>query len=266
MNAQDMGLNEWLLIGGALVGPVLAVQAQKVVEALSEGKQLRERVFHTLMGTRQTRLSSEHVGALNSIDLAFYEVGVGPFKRQPSRFKAVRSAWADYRAGLTRRPGEARDDPQEDAAFQARAEELFVNLMEKMAAALGYRFDRNELQTSSYSPEAHGYLEQQQAALRVGLLSVLAGQRAISMDVKTFPQDAELTERAIAAQEALAKSLADFARVIAQQNGASQPARLSPSQHNASMAMARAQDRLKDSKDAKEDSSHPDVIRNPPKK
>ena len=202
MSLDQMGANEWLIVTGAVLGPILAVQVQKVVEALSEGTRHRERLFHVLMGTRQSRLSPEHVGALNSIDLAFYDAGFGPFRYQPAKFKAVRKAWADYRRGLTRDQGD-KEDSDADARFAARTEELFVNLLDKMAEAVGYRFDRHELQTSIYSPIAHGKNEEAQIALRDGLIAVLEGRRSFPMDVRAFPQDPEMTERVVAAQEQL---------------------------------------------------------------
>lgn len=269
MDSQQMGLNEWLLIAGAVVGPILAVQAQKAVEAYREGKEQRKRIFHTLMGTRQDRVSVAHVGALNSIDLAFYGNGLG---RRPEAFQAVITAWADYRTHLSpeaeKRP---EDGSPEKAAFDSRAEELFVNLLDKMAVAVGYKFARKDLQTGSYSPEAHGHLEQQQQAIRNGIIGVLLGERPIPMSVKEFPADPALTERAVAAQEALAKSLADFAEVIARQNGVRPtppPPPAAPAPKAASPALGRAlfQDDLTKSKESQEDPNRPPWARNPPKR
>ncbi|MGZ7172458.1 DUF6680 family protein [Burkholderia gladioli] len=58
--------------GATLLGPVLAVQAQKWVERAREATNRKQSVFTTLMATRQSRVSIDHVRALNSIDLAFY--------------------------------------------------------------------------------------------------------------------------------------------------------------------------------------------------
>ena len=69
---DKMGLNESLMIASTLLGPILAVQAQKWVERARTSGDRRDWIFTTLMATRQTRLSTEHVRALNLIDLAYY--------------------------------------------------------------------------------------------------------------------------------------------------------------------------------------------------
>jgi hypothetical protein len=48
-----------------------------------------------------------------------------------------------------------------------------------MAQVLDYDFDKTHIKNSSYSPMAHGTIEEEQRQLRVGLLEVLAGQRSI---------------------------------------------------------------------------------------
>ncbi|WPB58723.1 DUF6680 family protein [Xylophilus sp. GOD-11R] len=216
MSFTDMGANEWLIVSGAVLGPILAVQVQKLVEALGEDKKRREAVFAALMATRQSRLSHEHVGALNSIDLTFYDRGFWLLRWHPRTFQLVREAWMNYRRHLSPPPAERATEGEALARFQGRAEELFVNLLEKMAVAVGYSFDRQELQTGSYSPEAHGRNEQQQIALRETALAFFAGRQPLSMEVTQFPSDPALTARAIATQELLAGALAELAKSLDQ--------------------------------------------------
>lgn len=211
MSFSQMGANEWLIVAGAVLGPILAVQVQKLVEALSAGKIRREQVFTTLMATRQARLSPEHVGALNSIDLAFYDTGVWAIRWRPQSFQEVRSEWSIYRRHLSL-PADAPAGPAAEALFQGRAEELFVNLLVKMAVCVGYKFNREELQTGSYSPRAHGELERQQLGVRKGMLDVLSGKQALSMNVTSFPADQELAERTVKAQEDLARAIHTLAQ------------------------------------------------------
>ena len=63
---------DWVIVGATIAGPVLAVQAQKWVERARAAAQRRDWIFTTLMGTRQARVSFDHVRALNMIDLAYY--------------------------------------------------------------------------------------------------------------------------------------------------------------------------------------------------
>ena len=65
-------MENWLLIVSTILGPVLAVQAQKWVERARERKNRKAWIFHTLMATRGNRTDVNHVQALNMIELGFY--------------------------------------------------------------------------------------------------------------------------------------------------------------------------------------------------
>jgi hypothetical protein len=54
-----------------ILGPILAVQAEKWIERIREENRERKLVFFTLMRTRNQILSREHVDALNAIPLVF---------------------------------------------------------------------------------------------------------------------------------------------------------------------------------------------------
>lgn len=56
-----------------------------------------------------------------------------------------------------------------------------------MAQVLDYDFDKTHIKNSSYSPVAHGNIEDEQKTLRAGLIQVLEGQRPISMAVVNWP-------------------------------------------------------------------------------
>ncbi|MHA6848823.1 DUF6680 family protein [Ralstonia syzygii] len=56
---------DWVMVGATIAGPILAVQAQKWVERAREATNRRSLIFTTLMATRQSRISMEHVRALN---------------------------------------------------------------------------------------------------------------------------------------------------------------------------------------------------------
>ena len=62
---------EWAIVFATLLGPILAVQAQKVLEGLREYRAAKLWVFRSLMTTRMQRLSIDHVRTLNMIDICF---------------------------------------------------------------------------------------------------------------------------------------------------------------------------------------------------
>ena len=60
------------IVFATIVGPVLAVQAQKWLERSRAIRDRRMRIFRVLMSTRAARLSANHVEALNAISIEFY--------------------------------------------------------------------------------------------------------------------------------------------------------------------------------------------------
>ena len=182
-------LNVWLMIGSTLLGPVLAVQAQKWVERAREATNRRAWVFTTLMATRQARLSIEHVRALNSIDLAFYGRRVLGIVLRGRRAQGVIDAWHDYHAHLSLPPERRPQSEAEQRDWNGRGDELFTNLLDRLATATNFKFDRNQLKVGSYSPEAHGTLELEQQALRRLAVEVMSGNKSLSMEVKAWPVD-----------------------------------------------------------------------------
>jgi hypothetical protein len=86
--SSSIRIAEWLLITATVAGPILAVQAQKLVERLTEARNRKLWIFYTLMATRAARAAPEHVQALNAIDLAF--------RSDKPKEKAIREAWGLY--------------------------------------------------------------------------------------------------------------------------------------------------------------------------
>jgi hypothetical protein len=64
----DLKASDCAIVAATLMGPVLAVQAQKWVEWATDRRRRRFSIFNTLMVTRGTRLDFDHVRALNSIE------------------------------------------------------------------------------------------------------------------------------------------------------------------------------------------------------
>jgi len=198
---------EWLIVGSTVMGPILAVQAQKWVERAREATQRRNWIFSTLMATRQARVSFEHVRALNSIDLAFYgRRMVGRAWRMPSS-QAVLDAWHDYHAHLSV-PVEQRPKTEaEHRDWQGRGDELFTNLLDRLASAMNFKFERVQLKAGSYSPEAHGTEELEQQAMRRLCLEILTGNKSLPMEVKAWPVDQRMVEHQKAMQTQLVEIL-----------------------------------------------------------
>jgi len=160
------------MIFAVLTGPVIAVRDTRYLDDIKEIRDRKLSIFKKLMATRAYILSWDHIEALNRIDLEF--------DRQRKGEKAVIEAWKEYLDLL----GNKSLSPEQWAVKRI---DLLVELLHKMALVLKYDFDKTHIRNSSYSPLAHGELEEQQALIRRGIIQILDGSRPVPMFVTNLP-------------------------------------------------------------------------------
>jgi hypothetical protein len=182
------------IIFATLVGPILAVQAQKWLEKSRAITDRRNHIFRVLMGTRAAVLSPAHVEALNAIPVEFYGSSV--------RLKTINETWKVFLDHHMQ-----QDAPLTDAWWQKR-QDLFVDLLHLIAQFLGYGFSRSQLARDIYNPQAHGELETEQTIIRKGIVKLFNGEAALPMAVKEFP--ATMDEATFDNQAAIAKLLTEW--------------------------------------------------------
>ncbi|SHJ73771.1 DUF6680 family protein [Propionispora hippei] len=85
LGLSELTLNNILTIIAMFLPPLVALQVSRMLQESKEKRQRKIEVFRTLMKTRASTLSPEHVEALNMIDVEFY----GNEKRN----RAVVEAW-----------------------------------------------------------------------------------------------------------------------------------------------------------------------------
>ena len=191
-----MTVSDWMIVCATLLGPIIAVQVQKAIEAARESREQKRSLFSQLMATRAAPLSFQHVQAMNMIDLAFY--GKGPGKRSNTAQKVL-DLWKEYIYHVSDREFQERDSP----SWGTKLRDLHVDLLIAIGSDVGYSFDRVVLRKGAYSPEAHGLMEFEQQQLRKLTIQLLEGKSSLSMNVASFPVD----EDAIQAQTALSTRL-----------------------------------------------------------
>jgi hypothetical protein len=196
--AAGFSISDGLLILATLLGPVLAVQAQKFLERAREKRTRKLQIFSTLMTTRATRVASNHVEALNAIELTF-----DPKKRAE---KAVIDALRVYYDKLNEGAGD-KPDQHTLRVWSERCQDLFIELLLAMSKALGYGFDLVQLKRGIYYPVAHGEADLAQRVIQQGLARVLSGQQSIPMDVVHFPVSDETVQLQQEVQKGLLKAL-----------------------------------------------------------
>lgn len=174
------------MIGAVLIGPIIAVRLTRYLDDKKEERGRKVQVFKTLMATRSYTVSWDHVVALNRIDLEF--------EKNNKKGKAVIDAWKAYLDLLS-------DKGMPPDQWAVKRVDLLVELLHKMAQVLGYDFDKTHIKNSSYSPVAHGNIEDEQKALRVGLIEVLAGKRPVPMSIMNWPKGADEQRASVSRQQ-----------------------------------------------------------------
>ncbi len=120
-----------------VIGPLLAVRLQRKADEAREKRTRRYMILNILMRTRSEKLSSEHVGALNLIQLEFY----GSI--------AVIDAYKTYSDFLN------SHFPSDQNALErhtTKGASLFLDLLFEIARDLKFNFDKSDLQRLSYLP------------------------------------------------------------------------------------------------------------------
>ncbi|HDL7421576.1 TPA: hypothetical protein PXN54_000237 [Yersinia enterocolitica] len=181
---------DFIMTAAVILGPILAVQAQKFLEQFREKKRRRLEIFRTLMSTRAEILHRNHVQALNMIDIEFYGwmIPIIKTRYQSPQEQAVTHAWKIYNSHLNKF-GEYKDESH----WITKRQELLTELLYTMALALNYDFDKVQLLRDCYRPEAYNNLESLQAGILLSLAEVLKGDRSIPMRIVEWPSASETT-------------------------------------------------------------------------
>lgn len=183
-----MNVDTWAVVFATVMGPILAVQIQRIVSQRGEARQRKLWLFRSLMNTRVGTLTVEHVNALNAVPLEFH------------RDKAIMQSWRTYLDHLN----------HQNAALETwgvRRVELYTDLLEKMAKTLNYGFDPLQLKNEIYAPRGHFEIENDQEVIRRGVAALMKGETALPLDVRSIAQDPEAAARAAALQDLLLKWL-----------------------------------------------------------
>jgi hypothetical protein len=171
-----MTVSDVFMIVAVIAGPILAVQAQKLIELWRGQRERKTWIFKTLMATRGNPLSPVHVQALNTIDLEFST------KRPAER--TVLDAWKLYHDHLCDAPQDF-NSPSYQADFNrwvSRSGDCLIELLFTMSRRLGYDFDKVQLKKGAYTPRGHADLEYEITLLRRGALEVLYRQRPLPVE------------------------------------------------------------------------------------
>jgi hypothetical protein len=151
---------EWLTVIAIVLGPVLALWAQRVLDHYRERKRQRTGVYFALMSTRASPLDVRHVQALNSIDVVFSRRW---WRRK--RDKKIRDCWHAWLA-------HANADSKAEG-WAERSNDLKVELYQAMGKAVGFNFDIDYLKRQAYLPAGHVDYAAQGRAIQEALAKIV---------------------------------------------------------------------------------------------
>ena len=193
-----MTISDTFMIIAVLVAPFLAVSVQKKIEAWKSQRDTKLWIFKTLMATRGSTLSTNHVQALNMIDLEFTD--------KDKKEKEVKRIWKEYLDHLASLPKDPEAQKTALPAWSEKNTEYLAELLQAMGSCFGYDFDKVHIKRGIYSPEAHARDEFEQRALRFYALEVLSGRKPLSTLTSIIPSN----EEAAAFGQKLQESLSDY--------------------------------------------------------
>jgi hypothetical protein len=163
----------WLTIAAVILGPILALAAQRVLDNLREEHTRQERVFRELMITRAQRLSPRHVEALNAVPLEF---------RKTHRNKRILATWKAYLDHL------GTDATKDLPVWIRTGTEKLVELLCEMSKRVGPKIEKLSIETEVYLPTMFNTIENEQQAVRQQILEVLDGRGTRKIPVAVFEQ------------------------------------------------------------------------------
>lgn len=131
-------------------------------------------IFKSLMATRASVISPEHVRALNMITIEF------PKESYP----AVLEAWKVYFDHLNSYP---ENKIELQAEWQKDIGVRLCQLLKHMGDALGYNFDVVDINKGIYAPKAHAVVELEQQQFRKGVIDFLHGESSVKMEITNMP-------------------------------------------------------------------------------
>lgn len=164
-----ISLESWLTIIAIIIGPISAVQIQKIIEKKSLVKERKLNVYRDLMSTRATTLDHKHVSALNLVPLEFDQ----------KSDKKIINAWNSYIDQLNSFPKE--EAPNLIAMWAEKRSDLLADLLYEMSESLGFNYDKVNIKNNSYTPKGHQDIEDEQRLLRQGFIDFLEGKKPIAI-------------------------------------------------------------------------------------
>jgi hypothetical protein len=181
-----MTINEIATVTALLAGPIVAVLITRWLEERRLTNSRRMDIFRTLMRTRRTTLSLDHIGALNLIEIEY--------AKDTSVLTAWRALFTHLNTEPPRKSSERTEelyDQQEktnrDNAYALRVfserQTLLAKLLHSMSRVLGFKQEQLEIFEGGYTPQGWVNLETDQEIIRRYVIDMYNGKRVLPVGV-----------------------------------------------------------------------------------
>jgi hypothetical protein len=157
----------WSILLATFLGPIAAVLVTRFVDRLRENNARRFSIFRTLMATRRSALSLEHIAALNQIELDF------------QKDAKVMTAYQAYMRHLG-----TPFDPKDNDRITHERQSLRTKILSEMAKSLRIKVEQLDIFEGGYVPQGHIDIEREQASIRRLLSAIADGSRSFPIEVR----------------------------------------------------------------------------------
>ena len=151
-------------VAAIIYGPIRAVEITRKKDLERDADARKRLILAALMRTRKMVIHPDHVGALNQVQLEFFN--------HPEVLVSYRA----YIANLSETVPPPGNDLQN---FLTRRNDLFFDLLYQIATASGVTVDRHELDRLAYVPFGWQSEQEELRAFRTAMLAVLQGQKPL---------------------------------------------------------------------------------------
>ncbi len=172
-HANPMNIDSWAVVLATIVGPVAAVFITRWNDQRREARNRLLHVYRTLMATRRSNVSQDHVAAINLVEVEFH--GVNP----------VIEAWSGYLTHLNTKAESNSDDHAK--TWNDRRSELLAILLVKIAAHLGITKGEIEILHGGYAPQAWVTRENRLDAMQDYAIKLSEGKAVVPLSVIQQP-------------------------------------------------------------------------------
>lgn len=151
-------------VAAIIASPLVAIYITDRINKTNQNRERKINIFRQLMATRHQILGKQHVEALNMI---YFE-----FSQDNDKERDVHEAWKELHDHFS----DINNFRERTEITAPERERLHLNLLEKMAKCLGYRFDRVSINKGHYYPEYLSQVDEELSTIRKGLAHLFTFQ------------------------------------------------------------------------------------------